>query len=57
MSAFLFEEALKKNGFEEALKMVYSNNDGARFFENLNQVLDVNEKNFHKTIVRLITEK
>ncbi len=57
MSAFLFEEALNKKGFNEALKLVYSENDGSTFFENLNQVLGVNEKNFHKTIVKLIKEK
>lgn len=57
MSAFIFEEALNKKGFDEALKLVYSDNDGASFFDNLNQVLGVNEKNFHKTIVKLIKEK
>lgn len=57
MSAFLFEEVLNKKGFDEAIKLVYSNNDGGRFFENLNQVLGVNEKNFHKTILKLIEEK
>lgn len=57
MSAFLFEEVLNKKGFDEALKLVYSNNDGELFFENLNQVLGVNEKNFHKTILKLIEEK
>jgi hypothetical protein len=56
MSAFLFEEALNKKGFDEAIKLVYSGNDGKLFFENLNLVLEVNEKNFHKTIAELIAE-
>ncbi|MDE5421526.1 hypothetical protein L3073_04855 [Ancylomarina sp. DW003] len=56
MSAFLFEEVLNKKGFDEAFKLVYSENDGSKFFENLNQVLGVSEKNFHKTILKLIEE-
>ena len=57
MSAFIFEEVLHKKGFNEALKLVYSENDGSRFFENLEQVLGVNEKNFQKRILKMIGEK
>lgn len=57
MSAFLFEEILNKKGFDEALKLLYSGNDGAIFFENLDKVLGVNEKSFHKKILKLIEEK
>lgn len=56
MSAFLCEEALKKREFEEVLKLVYSGEDGELFFENLEQVLSINESNFHQTIMRLINE-
>jgi hypothetical protein len=56
MSAFLFEKALNEKGFDEALKLVYSENDGSHFFENLNKVLGVNEKNFHKTILKIIKD-
>lgn len=56
MSAFLCEEALKKKGFEEVLKLLYSGENGEQFFEHLEQVLHINESNFHQTIERLIRE-
>ncbi len=56
MSAFLFEKALKETHFDEILTLIYSGNDGENFFKNLNEVLGVNEENFHKTIVQLINE-
>lgn len=57
MSAFLFEKALQEVEFDEILELVYSENDGKYFFENLDKVLGVNENNFHKTILNLIEEK
>ena len=54
MSAFLFEEALEEKGFEDALTLAYSGSEGENFFSNLDEVLGVNESNFHDTIVRLI---
>lgn len=56
MSAFLCEEIMKKKGFEEVLKLVYSGEKGDQFFENLEQVLDIDKNNFHETIVRLVNE-
>lgn len=57
MSAFLFEEALDKKGFDDALKLAYSGKNGVRFFENLDKILGINEKKFHQTILKLIQEK
>lgn len=54
MSAFLFEEALKTKGLEEAFKLLYSGSQGERFFQNLEGVLGINESSFHATILRLI---
>ncbi len=56
MSAFLCEEIMKKKGFEEVLKLAYSGRKGESFFENLEEVLAIDENNFHQTIVRLINE-
>lgn len=56
MSAFLCEEIMKRRGFEEVLQLVYSGEKGELFFEKLDQVLNINEKNFHQAIVRLINE-
>lgn len=57
MSAFLYEEALKKYGPQKAIQLVYSGNDGQFFFENLKQSLSIDESNFHDTILQLIDEK
>ncbi|MFK7923762.1 MAG: hypothetical protein AB8H47_17515 [Bacteroidia bacterium] len=57
ISAFLFEKALKEKEFEKAFSLVYSGDEGERFFEMLDQVLNVNEDNFHTTILELIEEK
>lgn len=57
MSAFLCELALKDGGFEAARRLLYSGPKGERFFENLDEVLGVNESNFHGTIARLISTK
>jgi hypothetical protein len=54
MSAFLYEEALNKKGFDEAISLVYSVSDGDQLFANLKKVLAVDETNFHNTIVQLI---
>ena len=56
MSAFLCEETLKSKSFDEVLKLIYSGQNGEQFFENLEQVLHINESNFHETIERLIRE-
>jgi len=57
MSAFLCEEVVNKKGFKDVLKLVYSGDKGELFFENLKTILNVDETNFHKTILRLINEK
>ena len=57
MSAFLFEEAIKKKGFQEAIKLVYTGNKGEYFFENLNDILEIDESDFHHTILRLIGQQ
>ncbi len=54
MSALLCREVIEKHGFEAALKLVYSGPEGEHFFANLDEVMQVNESNFHDTIVRLI---
>jgi hypothetical protein len=54
MSAFICEEVLSKKGFDGVLKMVYSGKDGSLFFENLKTTIDVDENNFHQTILKLI---
>ena len=54
MSAFLCEEVLKKGDFEDVLKLAYSGSKGELFFEYLNEVLDINEDNFHESIRELI---
>lgn len=56
MSAFLCEEIMNNKGFEEVLKLAYSGEKGELFFDYLNEVLNVNESNFHQTIVQLINK-
>ena len=56
MSAFLFEEVLKDKGFDAALQLVYSGENGEHFFRNLEKIGGIKEKDFHKTIVRLIKD-
>lgn len=56
MSALLCREVIENHGFEQALKLVYSGSDGEDFFANLEDVMKVNESNFHQTIVRLIED-
>ena len=56
MDAFLFEEALKTKGFDEAFKLLYSGSQGERFFRNLKNILAIDESNFHSTIMKLIGE-
>ncbi|GJM44633.1 MAG: hypothetical protein DHS20C21_14750 [Gemmatimonadota bacterium] len=48
-----FREEMARR-FDAALKLVYSGPEGEHFFANLDEVLQVNESNFHDTIVRLI---
>jgi hypothetical protein len=54
MSAFICEEVLNKKGFDGVLKLIYSGKDGEFFFENLKTTIDVDENNFHQTILKLI---
>lgn len=57
MSAFLCEEVIRKQGFEDVIKLIYSGNNGELFFKNLKKILNVDETNFHDTIIRLINSK
>ncbi len=54
MGAFLCEDALNKGSFEGVLKLIYSGAKGESFFENLNDVLGIDEGNFHESMLRLI---
>ncbi len=56
MSALFCREVIEEHGFEQAMKLVYSGSDGEDFFANLDDVMNVNESNFHDTIVRLMEE-
>jgi len=57
MSAFLCEEIVNRKDFKDVLKLVYSGSRGELFFKNLKTILDVDETNFHETIVKLISNK
>lgn len=57
MSAFICEKVMNEKGFDGVLKLIYSGADGALFFKNLKQVLDVDEHIFHQTLLKLISEK
>ena len=57
ISTFLCEEVLKKGSFEDLLTLVYSGSNGELFFENLKEILNVDESNFHDLIVELINTK
>ena len=57
ISAILCEEVLNKKGFDDVLTLIYSGKDGELFFENLKRILNIDETNFHKTILRLVNEK
>ena len=50
------KEAIEKHGFDAALKLLYSGEEGERFFAGLKDVLEINESNFHQTVVRLLSE-
>ncbi|KAA3598393.1 MAG: hypothetical protein DWQ06_11775 [Calditrichaeota bacterium] len=54
MSSFLCQEIIEKHNFDIALKLVYSGRKGEDFFSNLKKYLDIDESNFHETILRLI---
>ncbi|MEN0050955.1 MAG: hypothetical protein AAF806_28075 [Bacteroidota bacterium] len=56
MSAFLFEKILSEKGFDEAFQLVYTGSEGEHFFDILDQIIAVNQENFHKTILELIKE-
>ncbi len=54
MSAFLCEETIKVKGFDDVIKLAYSGSNGEMFFENLKEVLNIDENNFHQKIVQFI---
>jgi len=54
MSAFLCEELMKNDDFDGVLKLAYSGGKGELFFENLEDVLSINEGKFHDSILKLI---
>ena len=54
MSAFLCEEVMKNNGFDDVLTLTYSGENGEQFFTHLKTILNVDESNFHQTILKLI---
>ncbi|MEP2057975.1 MAG: hypothetical protein ABJJ05_09225 [Maribacter litoralis] len=57
MSAFLCEEIVNKKSFNSLFALIYSGNEGESFFQNLKTILNVDETNFHETILRLIKSK
>lgn len=57
MSAFLCEEVMSKKGFDAVLKLAYSGQQGELFFKHLEEVIGVDESNFHNTIHKLIHTK
>ena len=56
MSAFLCEKVLNEKDFKNVIKLVYSGKDGQKFFDNLNEVLGIDESNFHQNIVQIISK-
>ena len=56
MIDFLYQEALKMRGFDETIKLAYSGENGEFFFKNLKKILDIDEVNFHKTIINIINK-
>jgi len=55
MSAFIFQEVVEKHGFDEAIKLAYAGSKGEQFFELLDEVAEINEANFHESILRMIS--
>ncbi len=56
MSAFLCERLMEQGAFEDVLKLAYSGNDGALFFDTLHETMGINERNFHESILELIEQ-
>jgi len=54
MCGLFFEEILRTGEFDQALQMLYSGRGGETFFTNLEETLQVDESNFHETVVRLL---
>ncbi|WP_166962393.1 hypothetical protein [Yeosuana marina] len=50
-SAFLYEEVIKKKGFEDILELVYSGVKGELFFDNLNRILNIDKDNFNHAML------
>lgn len=56
MSSFLYQEVIENYDFETALNLLYSGQKGESFFKNLKKYVNIDESNFHETIVRLINK-
>ena len=54
MNSFLCQEVMDTHGFAEVLELICSGEEGEEFYDKLKTILDVDESNFHETIVRLI---
>ena len=54
ISAFLFEEAIDRVGFEGAMNLACSGKEGEQFFPKLQQTFGVKESEFHALVVELI---
>lgn len=54
MCGLFFEEILRTREFDQAMQMLYSGRGGETFFANLEETLQVDESNFHETVVRLL---
>ncbi len=54
MCAFLCEAVTNEHGFEAALQLSYAGADGERFFDLLEELLDIGRDNFHASILELI---
>ena len=55
MSAFIFQEVVEKHGFDKAIKLAHAGSKGEQFFELLDEVAEINEANFHESILRMIS--
>ena len=45
---------VNEKGFDKALELVYTGRRGEHYFDVLKTVLDIDESNFHQTVLRLI---
>ena len=54
--AFICEEVLDRHGFEVIMELAHAGRSGERFFESLENLIGLDENNFHETVVRFIQE-